>query len=288
MLKALTNQKVRKEMDASKLMAMMKDKKASMKKHERAQRPAPGKNRIVLLQGWRKEEPHVWFHEFGQHYIKNAANEIKAVYPCADATYGKPCAVCDGLAHAARMTKDDDTLNLLGEAKAGREILINALVLEGDKPNDPQVYAIKRGVFGQIIELIEEWGVQVFQRELVITREGKGLNTKYSVQISPKEVTVNPSVLEKLNNLDEYVAQESEEQLQRALGALNAVSGLLPAPARTPAAGGSADRPTTTESVLDASQDAGLREMEALATAPTVTSTVSVEEDLDALLGELS
>lgn len=267
-------------MDAAKLMSMMKDKKASMQKRDKAQRPQPGKNRIVLLQGWRKGEEHVWFHEFGQHFIKDANKQIKAVYPCADATYGKPCAVCDGLAQAGRMTSDDSIQELLGEAKAGREILINALVLDGPgaKPSEAQVYAIKRGVFAQIIELIEEWGVAVFQKELVITREGKGLNTKYSVQISPKDATIPAGVIEKLVDLDEYVKQESTEQMTRALGAINALAGQLPAP--------TGDKPMTNASaLLDHDQDAGLLEMEM--SKPVTTSTESAEDELNALLGDL-
>lgn len=280
-------------MDASKLMSLMKDKKQAMARKERASRPKPGKNRIVLLQGWKKGEEHVWFHDFGQHYIKNAAGEIKAVYPCAEATYGTTCPVCDGLAHAAKLTKDDDTVNLLAEAKAGKEVLINALDLDGDNPNTPVVYAIKRGVFSQLVDLIEEWGADVFSKELVIQRDGKGLNTKYSVQISPKNFTASSAILEKLNDLDEYVKQESDEQQKRALGAISSLMG-LPAPGSdSPATSasrlaGPSDRPSTPS--LDESQEAGLLEMELTGAGnptPAAASTVSLEEDLDALLGGL-
>lgn len=280
-------------MDASKLMSLMKDKKQAMARKERAVRPRAGKNRIVLLQGWRLGEEHVWFHDFGQHYIKNAAGEIKAVYPCAEATYGTTCPVCDGLAHAARMTKDDDTVALLGEAKAGKEVLINALDLEGDSPNTPVVYAIKRGVFSALVDLIEEWGPEVFSKELVIQRDGKGLNTKYTVQISPKAATVSADVLAKLNNLDDYVKQESEEQQKRALGAISGLLGLAAPASDTPATSasriaGPSDRPATAS--LDESQEAGLLEMELTGGSnptPAASSNVSVEEDLDALLGGL-
>lgn len=274
-------------MDASKLMSLMKDKKQSMARKERAARPKPGKNRIVLLQGWKAGEEHVWFHDFGQHYIKNAAGEIKAVYPCAEATYGTPCAVCDGLAHATRMTKDDDVVNLLAEAKAGKEVLINALDLDSDNPNTPVVYAIKRGVFSQLVDLIEEWGAAVFGKELVLQREGKGLNTKYSVQISPKDFVPSPAVLAALNNLDDYVKQESEDQQKRALGAISGLVGIA-APAGSSAPRVGSDRPLTSASTLDEEQEAGLLEMELTGKSnptPTATSTVSLEEELDGLLG---
>lgn len=274
-------------MDATKLMSLMQDKKASLARRDKASQPKPGDNRIVLLPGWRKGEEHVWFHEFGQHFIKNVAGEIKAVYPCADATYGKPCSVCDGLAQAQRSTKDDDLINALGEAKAGRVVMINALDLGSDQPNTPVPYAIKRGVFGDLVTLVEQWGVQVFQKELLISRVGKGLGTKYSIQITPKDVMVPPSVLEKLIDLDEYVKQESAEQQARALGAISALVG-LPSPGGTSAP--VSDKPLTSASalMLDSDQDAGLLEMElagALNPVVTGTSTVSLEAELDSLLG---
>lgn len=217
-------------MDASKLMGLMKDKKAAMTKRDRTVKPHDGKNRIVLLPGWEAGNEHVYFHDFGQHYIKNAAGEIQAVYPCADSTYGQPCAVCAALSDATRNAPDDATISLLGEAKASRRVLLNVLVLDGDKPNEPVIYEVAPTVFGAIVDLIEEWGIEAFKREIVIERSGKGLNTKYTAQISPKTVEVAPATLAKIHNLAEYVKQESEEQQRRAISAIGAVSGRLPAP----------------------------------------------------------
>lgn len=268
-------------MDATKLMGLMKDKKAAMAKRDKTVKPRPGKNRIVLLPGWRKGEEHIWFHDFGQHFIKNAAKEIQAVYPCADATFGHTCPVCQALSHATSMAKDDETVNLLAEAKASRTVLINVLDLDGDNPNTPVIYEIKRTVFGQLVELIEEWGVKAFQQEIVISRDGKGLNTKYSTQISPKEATVPAAALEKLSNLDEYVKQESEEQQRRALTSINAVAGILPAPTAAAPARAIPATPSVADE-LDAADDA----LRALETA-SAGSTPSVGDDLDDLLGEL-
>lgn len=267
-------------MDATKLMALMKDKKAAMAKRDKTVKPKPGKNRIVLLQGWRAGEEHVWFHDFGQHFVKNAAKEIQAVYPCADATFGRPCSICDSIAHASRMVVDDDTQNILAEAKPSRTVLINVLDLDGDNPNTPVIYEVKRSVFGQLVDLIDEWGAEAFKREIVINREGKGLNTKYTAQISPKSYDVSPATIAKIHNLDDYVKQESEEQERRALTAVNKVAGLL-----------SADKPETPPSTID-SQDDELRELEmasskpaaAAATAKPAAASVALDEELENLL----
>lgn len=277
-------------MDASKLMSLMQDKKASLARKDKAVQPSVGDNRIVLLPGWRKGEEHVWFHEAGQHFIKNAAGDIKAVYQCSEATYGRPCATCDALGQAARMTKDDDLIAALGEAKASRTVMINVLLPDSKEPNTPVPYAIKRGVFSDLVTLVEQWGVQVFQKELLLSRTGKGLNTKYSIQITPKEASYPPAVLEKLNDLDEFVKPEGADQQTRALNAISSLVG-IGGPATTAAAAAS-DKPLTNPSALlmDESQEAGLLEAELSGAGnpvPQAQSNVSLEEELDGLLTEL-
>ncbi|WKZ86253.1 hypothetical protein N5B55_04705 [Ralstonia pickettii] len=275
-------------MDANKLMSLMKQKKAALKTKEKTLKPTPGSSRYVLLPGWRKGEEHVWFHEFGQHYIKNAAKEIQAVYPCSDKTYGKPCAICEGLNKAMRMTADDETVELLKEANAGQSFLFNVLALDGDSPNEPAILEVRKSVFGQIVDLIEDWGGKLFDPDepqiITINRDGKGLNTKYSVQVSPKTYPLPKGVLSKLHNLDEYVAQESEEQQRRALAAINSVAGLLPPPT-------SADKPKTAPAALSYDDDdaalTALEERERAQASKPSADSVKLDDELDDILGEL-
>lgn len=274
-------------MDTSKLMALMAAKKASMKKAEKTAKVQPGKNRIRLLPGWRAGEEHVWFHDFGQHFIKNAADEIQAVYVCASATFEKDCAVCNAIAAAGRGVADDATAEVLAKAKASRTVLVNALLLDSDQPNTPQILELKRGVFGDIVGIVEEWGMAVLDpedgQEIVIERTGKGLNTKYSAQISPKKYKVPPAALTKLNNLDDYVKQESDEQQRRAIAAVNSVAGFLPAAP-------SADRPQTSPSRLAAPKPAAdLDDLDALDDAGSVApaADLALDSELDDLLGDL-
>jgi hypothetical protein len=276
-------------MDTSKLMALMASKKASMKKVERTAKVAPGKNRIRILPGWRVGEEHVWFHDFGQHFIKDAADAIQAVYVCTNATFEKDCAVCNAIAAAGRSVADDATAEVLGKAKASRTVLVNALMLDSDQPNTPQILELKRGVFGQIVDIVEEWGASVLDpeegKEIVIVRDGKGLNTKYTAQISPKTYKVPPAALTKLNNLDDYVKQESDEQQRRAIAAVNSVAGVLAAP------GTGGDRPQTTASRLAAPKSSAapdLDDLDALdEAAPAATADLGIDSELDDLLGDL-
>jgi hypothetical protein len=266
-------------MDTKKLLEMMKQKKAALKSKDKTIKPQPGSNRYILMPGWRKEEQHVWYHDFGQHYIKNAADEIQAVYPCNEAIYGKPCPICDGLNRAQHAAVDDETVELLKKAKAGRSYLMNVLALDSEDPTTPQILEIRATAFGQLLDAVEEWAGTMFDPDeaqiFVITREGKGLNTKYSVQMSPKKQAVPKAAYAKLTDLDEYVAQESDEQKRKALSAINSVAGIL-----------ANDRPSTTTAraaiAHDDVEDAPVRAKPAAKPAP------DLGEELDDLLGDLA
>lgn len=277
-------------MDTSKLMELMKQKKASLKQKDKTIKPQPGSNRYVLLPGWRKGEEHVWYHDFGQHYIKNAADEIQAVYPCNEAIYGKPCPICEGLNRAVHSATDDETTELLKKAKAGRSYLLNVLALDSEDPTTPQILEVRATVFSGLVTAVEEWVETIFDPEssqiIVVERSGKGLNTKYAVQVSPKKQALPKGVTAKLHNLDEYVAMESDEQKRKALSAISSVAGIAMA--------AGADRPKAIpmSSAADFSDTADFEHPEEAPTKttgkPTGKTTAALEEELDDLLGDLA
>lgn len=279
-------------MDTSKLMALMAAKKQAMKKSEKTVKVGDGKNRIRLLPGWRPGEEHVWFHDFGQHFIKDESDTIQAVYLCTHATFERKCPVCEALAHATRAAGDDTVAETLEKAKASRTVLVNALMLDSKEPNTPVILELKSTVFSQIVDIVEENGPLVFAEngnEIIINREGKGLNTKYTAQISLKTYTMPAASLTKLNNLDDYVKQESEEQQRRAIGAVNSVAGLA---APGTAAG---DVPATSPSRLAA--PSGAAKSTTVAEDVDLTASIGIEssapvdpvltDDIDALLAGL-
>lgn len=216
------------------LMELVKQKRADLNRNsQRTVQPPEKKSRWRILPGWRKDDP-TFYHDFGQHFIKDAAGAVKAVYVCVDKTYGKPCQVCDSLSHAIHATEDDAMVELLKQANANKRVLVNAIrVDEGDR--EPAVLALSPKTFDEFLKIIDEWGESVLSldkgMDIVIERTGKGLQTKYSVTPGAKSEPVDPAVMKKITNLDEFVAQESEEQAKRALANLSAVTGMLPAPA---------------------------------------------------------
>lgn len=270
-------------MDKNKLMEMMLAKKQSLKKTEKTAKLEAGENRVVLLPGWRAEDP-TWYHDFGQHFIKDEADQIKAVYICTHATFEKECSVCSALAAATRAAADDTLTEILGKAKASRTVLVNALMLDSKEPNTPVILELKRGVFGQIIEIIEEYGGEaVFDpesgKEIIVNRDGKGLNTKYTALPGAKSYRVTKEVLAKLNNLDDYVKQESEEQKRRAIAAVNGVAGVLAAPTRS-------DVPTTSAARLSAPSAPDISDVPDFVDSEPAGDAV-LDSELDNLLGDL-
>lgn len=273
-------------MDFEKLAASLKAKKAAMKQKNKTIKPNPGENRYVLLPGWRKGEEHIFDHAFGQHFIKNAAGEIQAVYPCLSATYDRQCPVCDGIASAMRLADGDDVVKQLEEASCGfkkRTHLVNVLALDSEDPTTPQILELRKSAFEQLIKISDEWMLTLFDPNepqiIVVNRDGKGLTTKYTVQISPKRHQMPKGALEKLHDLDEYVTQENEETQRRALNAINSAVGVLPSPS-------GADRPATTR--LDRDQDDELSAVAARPTASVSRNDVAIGDELDDLLSDLT
>ncbi|MFK3741024.1 hypothetical protein [Massilia sp. TN1-12] len=287
-LNQLKNLPTKELMDKNKLMEMMLAKKQSLKKTEKTAKLEAGENRVVILPGWRAEDP-TWYHDFGQHFIKDEADQIKAVYLCTHATFEKDCAVCSALAAATRAAADDALTEVLGKAKASRTVLVNALMLDSKEPNTPVILELKRGIFEQILDIVIEYEGKPLDPDaaiiLKLSRDGKGLNTKYSAMPTAKTLKVPAAVLGKLHNLDDYVKQESEEQERRAIGAINSVAGVLPAP------GTGADTPRTRPSALAAPKGAStdFEDVPDFDNSPSASAVTdpSLDSDIDALLGEL-
>lgn len=261
-----------------KILATAKSKSDAIKQKAKTVKFKAGANRFILLPGWRKGEEHVFFHDFANHYIKNTEGDLQAVYLCLDKTHNKPCPVCQAISQASASVSDDDQIKALKEANSRQSYLLNVLMLDGDTPNEPVILEVGKTVFGQILDLMEDWGAAIFDPEnpqiINVNREGSGFNTKYSVQISAKKQTINSSVVYgKLNDLDEYVRQENEENMARAIGAVKGVVGLLP-----PAS----DVPQTTARDVAAVETARTAE----ATRSTA-SEIALDSELDDLLGDL-
>ena len=276
-----------------------------------------GTSRWRILPSWRKDGDPTFWHDFGAHYVKGADKAIKAVYVCTEKTFGRPCSVCQSLSTAMHHATDDNTQNLLKEANASARVLLNAVQIDGATPGQPVILEVAPSVFNNIIGIMQEWGdiLDVANgRDLSIERVGKGVNTKYTVQVTPKATPLPSDIMSKVTNLDEYVAQENETARIRAITSVNSVVGLLTSPAPS---SGDVPRIAPAMSALDIEQEAALEGLMssdptptkvvesdpvdepsavdvaktaatvATATAAATSSSSADEDDLDALLKEL-
>ncbi len=225
----------------SSLLDLLKAKKADLAaasgNRKKTIKPMPGTSRYRILPSWRGERQQFW-HDFGQHFVKKDGT-IAAIYMCTEKTYGRPCDVCSAIESGIKGATDDHTIEQLKEAKSGSRVLVNAIHVD-KTPNQVDILELPPTAFAMVVSIMQEWeeaGESVLDldkgKDFLVTREGTGLKTKYTVQVAAKAAPLPAGAMSMLNNLDEYVQQESEAQQQRAMLAVRSVSGLLPAPARS-------------------------------------------------------
>lgn len=218
------------------LIAKKKGDIQAKKGRQRAYKVGKGKTRVRILPGWRGGDDPTFWHDFGQHFIKDSNGDIAAVYICTENTYGKTCEVCEAIRHGIKHANADETIKQLEEAKSGgSKYLVNALILsDKEKAGEPVVMELGTTVFEAILEMIAEYGDITdldAGYDLLITREGSGrYDTKYTVMPAPKSDPVPKTMMDKLHNLDEYVAQENEAGKVKALTAVSNVAGVLAGP----------------------------------------------------------
>ncbi|WP_342234561.1 hypothetical protein [Inquilinus sp. OTU3971] len=195
-------------------------------------KPRDGKNRIRVLPAWRTGTGQVepFWHDFGQHWIKDTSGAVKAVVGCKEKSYGHACEMCDFLAEKSREIADDDLLKALGEAKAKGTIIVNVLILDGDasEKEAPSIYQLTPTTFDQVLAVMDEYGDITDPKEgtdLVIEKSGKGLNTEYKVMAAAKSQPVPAAALGRLHNLDDFVKAEMTSKEQKAKQQLGAIFG---------------------------------------------------------------
>ncbi len=282
----------------------------------RPTRMQAGKNRIRLLPSWQlgaDGKPDVsgdFYQDFGMHFVKDKESKLAAVYICIERTYDRECPVCEAIREGIGKAKQSGNVGmekLLGQARAGHRVLVNALLRDGETPNQPVILELPASVFDTMVEQIGAFlddDLNMLDpatgQDFIVNKTGTGLDTEYSVSVAPKAtaVTYDQSAV---TDLRAYVDQESEQGLLKATGAVTAVTGLA-APASVARISSSAGAATgTTGSAVGS---AGLVTPPAAAAAAAATAAAATasgasllssasevadeaEAELDALDGEL-
>lgn len=267
----------------SALQALIAARKAQVSR-QKTIKPEAGRNRYRVLPSWRGTTDAQFYLDFGQHFIKDALGKVKAVYVCVHKTFGRPCDVCDAIDHAIHGATDDLTIQRLKEAQSGSRVLLNVLDRSGKPgvdPNQPQILEVPPSVFngkkgvGGILSLMEQTGFRLLNfadgYDVIIEKSGAGKEgTSYGVSVAlDTTAPVDPKVMERIHNLDNFVAQENVESHTRALSALGVSVGApaLAAPSRPAAlAAPMGSIPAAPAASLDAVQEEALRTIEGTAT----------------------
>ncbi len=231
----------------SSLLDAIKNKRQAIAAKSGRERPAKltsSKNLVRILPRWDGDESGIFFQDFGQHFIKDQAGNIQAVYICTATTFGKQCDVCAQIAEISATTTDESMVKILSEARSSSRMLVNAIYMNGTHANaktEPVLLELPVTVVNDILGIMETYledhDLNLISLkdgyDVVITKTGSGRETKYTVTPSPKAREVTGDVLSKARDLEAYAKQEYDAGLQKALASLRAVTGnaALPGPA---------------------------------------------------------
>lgn len=269
--------------DMTALLKTAKSKASEVKSGGNTIKANKPQNKYVLLPGWEAGAEHKFWHDFGLHFIRTSAAEnapVAATYMCLDKTYGKLCPVCQTISEGLRNAPDGETEELMKGASASQQYLLNVIELDGSNnptSDTPQILQVGKSVFGQILDLMEDWGEAIFAENtpqvVQINKEGTGLTTKYTVQPSSKKTSINTAdVMSRINNLADFVAQESEERMAKAITAVQTAIGFNP---------GATAKPAGNYSEL------GMRTVGESASPALSAPAPNLDDELDDLLGGL-
>lgn len=260
---------------------------AAKKMRSATLKPANGKHTYRVLPSWRGGDDKQFWHDYSMHFIKTVESGDKpaAVYVCVDKTYGKPCEVCDAIKKSMAVSADDAMTKRLKEAQSAQRYLLNVLHVTGPEPTKVQVLELGQTAFEALCGMINEYGDitdVAGGKDIIITRTGTGLDTKYTVMPAANNAPVPPKALTELVNLDEFVAQENPAGETKALTAVGTIIGLLPS-ASAPGVGSK----NALASIGSDIEDAEYAPVSGAAGASTGTSTASLDDDLADLDGLL-
>lgn len=218
----------------------------------RAYKFKEGKTVISILPG--HEEAEAFFRKFGMHYIKNKKDDFIVAVGDRSICFEEPCPIRDGLVDMIRYANsvgDDELAESAKKSLAKNSYLMNIMVHQdpdGKAEENPQLANFSESLGDQIFSILEEYladGADDLLRWndrllFVVERTGTTVkDTRYKVYPAAKRKSVEPSVMSKAVNLEEYVRAQFTDSVNKALAYIGTstgrpVSGALAA-ALTPA-----------------------------------------------------
>ncbi len=190
---------------------------------------------------------------YGKTYLKSFDGQNFFGIGDRDITYGETDPIKELIFDAMRQAPDNETKEHYRKMLASPRHIFCALILDDkDQPaTEPVLIEVSEGAFDGILSQFEAWteadedydlasleNGHVFKCE----KTGSGLDTKYTFTVTPKKAKLNPAILDKVIDLDAWIASQFEGLETKALeflGRLNGAAGIalnaqLAASAATP------------------------------------------------------
>jgi hypothetical protein len=194
-------------------------------------RPKQAKTTIRILPGWRNDGDPTFFHDYGETWIKTMDKKVLAVVADRKMTFGEEDVVRGLVQGALANAKTDGQREHWKEALASPRVLLNALVLDDKNvnPDEPQIFEFSEAGFTAVINQALDAGISeefldlANGFDLVISKTGTGMSTKYSYTFLRKSRSVDESVLEKLNDIDAYIRAKFADS-ERAVNAIKSLT----------------------------------------------------------------
>lgn len=251
-------------------------------------KPKDGRNTYRLLAPTPAQAPWVpasgqYWADLGVHWIKADKNgkPLVVVGDC-DTVYQQPSPLNTAIEMAINSAMDEESKELYQDWKPNKSVIIN--VLDASMGDDPQPLELTPTTFGKVMDLIniyDDAGQDITHPltgvDIIITKTGKGINTKYDVAVSPApSKPIAADVLGRTIDLHAFIAQNyfrGEEQ--KALNAIAQIAGVA-VPALTGPSGAAGARTPTAALASPAAAVAGASVDDAAAVAAEAARKAAV------------
>lgn len=206
-------------------------------------KPKDGRNTIRLIVpaagqvSWVGADGKFW-RDLGVHWIK-ATKDGKplAVVGCSQICHDKPSVIAAAIDMAIANAVDEEQKELFKEWSARKTVLVN--VVNRDNKDAVEVWELTPTTFGKILDNVNlylDQGVNILDPamgcDIVITKSGAGLTTKYDVAVAPimpgkSFPPVTDDQISKASDLDKFINSNffrGEEQ--KALNVIATTAGI--------------------------------------------------------------
>jgi hypothetical protein len=179
-----------------------------------------GNNRCRFLPPF--DEANAFYVRAGQHF--GLGPEKKSSVYCPRICIGSKadCPICEFVETVKKKSKKPRELEMAKDYAVNVRMMALVLDRKGDD-EDPKMFGYGPMIHRQVLQLVTEEYPDLYDLErgcdIVIKRDGEGLDTKYQVMPGRESTEVDPDVMDKVFDLDEYVKLRvfSPEELERVL-----------------------------------------------------------------------